>query len=160
MNTLRCHVDLRYLIGEVNRMSLSNIPNGSGAYHGGDGYNEGWIHGFANARPRLLDYPHIRAAIFSLQRRTGSTLHQVMVNKLEPGGMLQPHRDAPPEFDRYHLPIVTNSDAWWWDEYTGKFHMREGFWYGPVPYCGVLHSVENNGETERVHVVVDLLRKG
>jgi hypothetical protein len=148
------------------------VADGSG--HGGDDYSEGWIHGLANTllyqhrpnreHPEVNDmtrYPLLRDEIAQLMSYTGHyLLRQVMVNRLDAGGRLNAHKDGKPDDWRWHLPIATNPDVQWWDELNGTTHMSEGYWHGPVSYCGVLHAMVNNGATPRVHVVVDFAKVG
>lgn len=131
---------------------FESIRDGSGSSHF-DG-PEGWIHGLTMAR--LPVQGHLQAAVRELRDNVQvGRLVQCMVNRLAPGGSLAPHRDGLPSHMRFHLPLKTNPDAYWWDELNGKVHMRRGHWYGPVPYCGVLHSAVNDGDSERVHLVID-----
>jgi hypothetical protein len=95
--------------------------------------------------------------------REQDILH-VMINKLPPDTVVPLHTDtlAPtchqpkaPRVERWHLPVVTNADCFFWDDNAGYTRMHLGSWWGPVPYWRE-HSVENTGKTERVHIVVDL----
>lgn len=149
---------------------LSRVADGSG--HPGDDFRAGWIQGLSNTRlflrrpgtstpdgvqiDFLANFPAIEMAIEELRAEMGHRiLTQVMVNSLEAGGKLSAHRDGLPDDARYHLPVNTNPGAVWWDEFHGTMHMREGHWHGPVPYCGVLHAVANNGTESRLHIVAD-----
>ena len=95
--------------------------------------------------------------------RKQKTLH-LMINIL-PGGVSVPeHTDTllstklqgpAPRVERWHLPIVTNKNVFWWDEQDGEWHMPIGHWYGPMPYW-LKHKVANFGHEDRVHLVVDL----
>lgn len=134
---------------------LEPVPNGSGSSHFGG--PEGWITGLAMRR--LYGAGAVGEALAELESLTQRhRLVQVMVNRLAPGGRLAPHRDGYPDNLRYHLPLKTNSAAYWWDEYNGRVHMECGTWYGPVPYCGVLHSAVNDGDSERIHLIADYAR--
>lgn len=149
------------------------VLDGSG--HPGEDFAAGWINGLSNTRlflrkpgthkPEevvtdiLVRFPQIELAIEELREEMGYRLiTQVMVNKLGARGKLSAHRDGLPDDYRWHLPIVTNPHAVWWDEFNGTMHMPEGAWTGPVPYCGVLHAAANNGDEPRVHVVVDFAK--
>jgi hypothetical protein len=154
----------------LSEMHLDEIPDRSG--QGGDGFAGGWVNGLANARlflrspkdgkvivDHLSVFPSIQRVIVQLMADRGYTvLKQVMVNRLASGGRLERHRDGLPDDARWHLPLITNPSAKWWDEYNGDVHMDVGYWYGPVPYCGVLHSAVNDGQSERVHIVADFAR--
>lgn len=161
----------RKIRASLSEALLERVLDGSGS--AGTDFRAGWIAGLSNTRlflrhPRtghaqidLLDaFPHVKWAIEDLRQMTGHrTLNQVMVNQLEPGGKLSAHRDGPPDDARYHLPVVTNDRAMWWDEYNATLHMEDGYWHGPVPYCGVLHAVVNNGDRARLHLVVDFEKR-
>lgn len=148
-------VRLAALQAEVLAVPLVRIQDGSG--HGHFGSEAGWIQGLSNTRVRIGDtYPLISRVVENIQDREQlSDVVQIMVNKLEPGAALSPHRDGRPDNHRYHLPVLTNTDAYWWDELEGRRNMIVGWWYGPVPYCGILHSAANPGSTDRIHLVVD-----
>lgn len=146
------------LLTEVSRIPLERIPDGSGSSHL-DG-PEGWIKGLSMTRlsmsSRLL-YPMVWSAIDSLiEEFEPKRLVQIMVNKLDSGGELSPHRDGLPSHARFHLPVLTHPDVYWWDELEGKQHMQTGYWYGPVPYCGIMHSAGNPSPIDRLHIVIDL----
>lgn len=155
MDTYMCHVSLSNLAAEVCAIPLARIPNGSG--HGHFSSKAGWINGLSLTRVRLGEtYPLLTQAVEELQIASRHhKIEQVIINKLDPGALLDTHRDGYPQNDRYHLPIITNSEAYWWDELEGKRHMVAGRWHGPVPYCGILHSAGNPGMTDRLHVIVD-----
>lgn len=161
MNTFVCNsVKLAELAVEVLSVPLVRIQDGSGSSHLNG--PEGWIRGLSMARirPTYETYPLVCAALEELRGRIqlGGTV-QVMVNRLESGGELSAHRDGYPDNDRYHLPVVTHDLAYWWDEQWGRRHMVKGWWYGPVPYCGILHSAGNPSPVDRIHIVVDF-KKG
>lgn len=153
-------VDIDALISEVESLEYVKIPDGSG--HATDGGKAGWINGCSQfrlcgpGREDVLDqYPALYAAVCELAELDGNLLVQAMVNKLDAGHKLDKHRDGMPDNYRYHLPIVTHPDVLWWDEKFGERHMTLGVWYGPVPYCGVLHSVTNSSDFDRYHLMVD-----
>lgn len=97
----------------------------------------------------------IARAVDEIRSITGKRPVSVMVNRLEPGASVGAHIDQEDHGDRWHLPIVTNSEAFWWDDNGGFAFLQEGVWYGPVPYR-IPHRVGNPGDTERIHLVVDL----
>lgn len=163
-------VSLEDIGAQLGRAELKRVLDGSG--HPGNDFRAGWIQGLANTRlflrhhgtstpdgvqlDVLAEFPALEMAIEELRAEMGHRiLTQVMVNALRPGGKLSAHRDGLPDDARYHLPVVTNPNAIWWDEFNGSMHMRAGEWTGPVPYCGVLHAAVNNGDMTRVHVVAD-----
>jgi hypothetical protein len=80
----------------------------------------------------------------------------VMVNALPPECIVIEHTDTVIGKPlRFHLPLVTNNGAFWWDERDGIDHFREGVWVGPIPYY-LKHRVGNLGKQPRTHLVVDL----
>lgn len=147
-------VDLR---SSVEALVLEQIPDGSGSSHF-DG-PEGWIRGLSTVRLNVHALPYaLRQALANLLTASGRALGplaQVMVNKLAAGESLSAHRDGLPDRARFHLPVITHPWVRWWDEVDGHVHMMEGSWYGPVRYCGVLHSMTNPSTVDRVHVVAD-----
>lgn len=156
MNLAYCTVvRVAELAAELQSIPLVRIPDKSG--HGHYGGPDGWIHGLSNTRIRMGEtYPLATLAVEDLQETENlGDVKQVLVNMLEPGAHLDAHRDGYPDHARYHLPVITNNEAYWWDEYDGKRNMVIGTWYGPVPHCGILHSAGNPGLTPRLHLVVD-----
>lgn len=155
------NVDTLTLLQEVyTAHTAETIPDGSGSSHFGG--PEGWIHGLEMVRlaPRWWGTGLIGKAIDEVRcaRQVGA-LRQMIVNRLRPYGKLEAHRDGWPDRLRFHLPLQTNPGAYWWDELNGKVHMSCGTWYGPVPYCGVLHAAHNPTPVDRVHLVVDFERR-
>lgn len=153
------------VLSDIRRVSVKRVPDGSGV--------GGWINGLSNTllflrHPKkhvvVIDkrdeFPGIRESLLALEFGTGHhQLTQVMLNVLHANGSLAPHRDGLPDDFRYHLPVVTNPHVKWWDEINGERHMQPGYWHGPVSYCGVLHSVVNNGSESRIHIVADYAKE-
>lgn len=144
---------------EVVAVPLEPVSGG----HSGTGYQGNWINGLHQARIRENDYPYVPHIMQAVDRLAVDKLdhnwriQQIMVNRLDGGHTLNRHRDAPNGAYRFHLPIITNSNCLWWDEFNGYDHMAVGYWYGPVPFAGVMHFMENGGSTFRYHLVLDLL---
>lgn len=108
------------------------------------------------ARVDTTEVPVLARAIMGLSwNGPYGAIQQIMVNNLDPGSVLEPHKDGEPNHTRFHLPVLTHPDVYWWDEINGRFHMEAGYWYGPVPYCGIMHSAGNPSPENRLHVVVD-----
>ena len=110
--------------------------------------------------------PTIIEAIKEISDHRSIPALHMMVNRLPPGvttpkhvDFLKPstHQPKYPILERYHLPIITNPSAYYWneDEPESKIHMKAGFWYGFIKYWR-LHEVGNLGDTERIHLIVDL----
>lgn len=142
---------------EALTVPLESIPNGSGEARG-TGTVEGWISGLSMARLSNVDlqsYPLLNAATRMLGDFLKKDRRAVMLNKLEPGSGLKKHRDGKPDMLRFHMPLITNDKVVWWDEWTGEQHMQEMVWFGPVNYCGWLHSMSNLGLEARYHLIAD-----
>ena len=106
----------------------------------------------------LKKVPTIQLAIAEIEQLTGGSAVHLMLNRLKPGDYVHPHVDQMDVGERWHLVLSTNPDAKWWDEVENKeVHLEQGFWWGPVNYRA-MHSVWNYGETERTHLVVDVMR--
>ncbi len=75
---------------------------------------------------------------------------------LEPGGIIQRHTDSflENEIARLHLPIQTNPNAKLYINHTDASWPEGELWYGDfrLPHWG-----ENNGDTERIHLVIDAI---
>jgi hypothetical protein len=106
----------------------------------------------------LTKAPLIRAAIAEIEGLVGGRASHIMLNRLRAGDVVNPHVDAMDLGERWHLPIRTNPQSIWWDE-TDEVdrYMQPGFWWGPVPYKR-LHAVWNHGDSDRIHLVVDVQR--
>lgn len=159
MHILKCAADMAVIRNQLDRVVMQRIPDGAGSSHFGG--PEGWIHGLSTATIDVHSCPEVWEAVCELQSDLAlGDVERVLVNCLQAGEEFGRHRDGLPNNDRFHLPVQTTNDAWWWDEINGTVHMRPGHWYGPVPYCGILHAVGNPAKTDRIHLVVDFKRKG
>jgi hypothetical protein len=130
-----------------------------------DGSGAEMANGVGVIPPWLNSSDHLRQAVSEIARlRKLSAIH-VMLNRLPPGVVVDRHRDwvpaTPlqkdrPTLERWHLPLITNLECWWWDEEENrKLYMQPGVFYGPVPYWKI-HQVGNEGTMPRIHLVVDL----
>lgn len=159
MHVIRCASDMAVVRQQIDRVTLATIPDGAGSSHFGG--PEGWIHGLSTAHIDTHSCPEVWEAICELQAELNlGDVEQVLLNCLQAGAEFGRHRDGLPDNARFHLPIQTTDSAWWWDELNGTVHMRQGYWYGPMPYCGILHAVGNPSENDRIHLIVDFKRKG
>ena len=159
MQVIKCAADMDIISAQINRITMRRIPDGSGSSHFGG--PEGWIHGLSTALVDVHSCSEIWEAVFALQDELQlGDVDRVLLNCLQAGTEFDKHRDGLPDNARFHLPVQTTDDAYWWDEINGNVHMRAGHWYGPVPYCGILHAVGNPASTDRIHLVVDFKRKG
>lgn len=109
--------------------------------------------------------PNIHKAICEIATLSHLDPLHIMINRLSAQTTVPIHRDylkpSPlqgdrPCLERWHLPLITNSGSYWWDETNvDNVYMPTGFWYGPMPYWKS-HYVANLGQTERIHLIVDL----
>lgn len=116
--------------------------------------------------PDLKEYPEIRRIIGELEEMTLQPAKHLMINTLPAGIIVPIHRDFLPGrcqvtrrkwpiLSRWHFPVISNSKCWFWDERSGKHGMGLGDWFGPIGYWKP-HQVANEGDCERVHLIVDL----
>jgi hypothetical protein len=108
-------------------------------------------------QPVFKSLPEARPLVFNLMAAVqGERLGRVMINKLNPGGVIYPHTDTPEHaeyWDRFHIVLQsspgTNFRAG--DEWV---HMATGdiWWFNNR----IEHEVINNSATERIHMVVDI----
>lgn len=154
MQSIDTDLDLEVLLEEVNR--LKTWLDGSGALMA--------VTQSGGIPDKVRELPATMAAILQISRARGQPPLNVMVNTLAPGVGVPKHvdrlRDTThqrgwPRVERWHLPILTNELCSWWDAVNGTVRMLAGGWWGPVPYW-VEHSVQNLGDCDRVHLVVDL----
>lgn len=83
--------------------------------------------------------------------------HSAMLVVVQPGGQIPPHVDAAEAegLVRYHIVLETNSRSW--NLHAGeRQQLEEGGIYIMDPL--VEHSSGNEGETPRIHLVVDVRR--
>ncbi len=108
--------------------------------------------------------PELMKAVDEISKARKTPPLNVMLNRLGGGVIVPAHRDwlkptklqpENPIVERWHLPIITNGQAVWWDVWDGSRHLPQGIWFGPVPYW-ITHSVGNYGLEDRIHLVVDL----
>lgn len=102
--------------------------------------------------------PEYKAALLEISQKRNLLVRYFMVNVIPAGKVAKIHTDTlatPERLERWHLPIATNKDAFYWSTATGFVNMELGFWHGPVEYWNK-HTAGNFGESDRVHLVVDL----
>jgi aspartate beta-hydroxylase len=114
---------------------------------GGPGLDE-----FADT-PLLPRVPYLTDVL----QRIGSPLRSARLLRLPPGGVIGEHRDTYHGFEygqlRLHAPITTNPRVENIIRGQRCTWAPGELWYGDF---GSLHSGQNNGETDRVHLVVDV----
>ena len=82
-------------------------------------------------------------------------LGRVMLVKLKPGGKITPHPDEGAYcayYNRYHIPIVTNDDVLFT---VGEKTVNMGAGELWEINNKKVHSVVNNGDTDRIHLIFD-----
>ena len=88
-----------------------------------------------------------------------STIGRIVVANLKPGGAIDTHIDEGEycaAHDRFHFVLSTNSDVWFkCDGRVKHFEVGKIWWLDNKS----LHSVENNGSTDRIHIVVDIKKE-
>jgi hypothetical protein len=102
----------------------------------------------------LARLPYIQEVLSTLQCETES----VRLLRLGPGARVREHRDYMLGYEdgvtRLHIPIMTGAEVGFYLK-GERVEMKEGeCWYLNF---NEPHSVENNGTTDRVHLVVDCL---
>jgi quercetin dioxygenase-like cupin family protein len=107
--------------------------------------------------PAFAALPQARPLIFDLMARVqGERLGRCMITRVPPGGRITPHADGGSHaayYERYHIVLQSNpksmfrcgadwvnmqaGDVWWFDN-------------------GIEHEVVNDGECDRIHLIVDI----
>lgn len=124
-------------VNEASQLNIYSDPNPKGE----------WI----NA-PKLQECPYFQKVINAFQ----CPLLSVRLLKLAPGALIKPHKDYFLGLDygevRLHVVVVTNSKTHC--KIGGQnYHWQAGeSWYGDF---GQIHSFANNGEIDRIHMVID-----
>ena len=83
------------------------------------------------------------------------TFPRVMLARMAPGGVINPHRDANPAAKwphKIHVPLLTNDDVTFYVDGVA-YHMAEGQSF-EVNNMGV-HAVRNAGVTDRIHLIFE-----
>jgi len=107
------------------------------------------------ATPALLKAPSLRAVLdaFPCER------NRVRLMRLNAGGKILTHSDPlhsiDPDLVRLHVPVVTNPEVHFLVNGRRVVMDPGETWYVDVRFP---HSVENRGDSPRVHLVMDLVR--
>lgn len=86
------------------------------------------------------------------------TVKQAMLARLKSGSVIKKHKDKSlitVSTHRIHLPVITNPDCIFTIEGESK-HLKMGDVWA-MDNAGKYHSVVNNGITDRVHLIVDVI---
>lgn len=134
---------------------LSNVKNEPGWWKKFEFFDGGG--GILMAFRQSVDIVGLEKYTKEIERYTKKQAVYALINIIPPGIKSEIHTDTL-KFDvfRYHLPLQTNPGAWWWDETGGRRVLEAGVWHGPMPYK-INHAVGNDGVTDRVHLVIDLI---
>lgn len=108
-------------------------------------------------QPVFKSLPEARPLIFQLMSAVqGERLGRVIINKINPGGVIYPHADTPVHaeyWDRFHIVLQSQpgSNFRAGDEWV---HMETGevWWFNNR----IEHEVINNSADARIHMVVDI----
>jgi Aspartyl/Asparaginyl beta-hydroxylase len=104
-------------------------------------------HGFGAVTEELVQ--HLAGLVGGVPAPNGRLLSAVM-----PGATIDPHADrqGPAWVARVHVPLLTNDSSWFVCG-GGKFLLLAGHAY--LVNTEVVHAVVNEGETPRVHLMID-----
>lgn len=88
----------------------------------------------------------------------GVGLGRVMIIKVEPGGVVNPHVDPLTYFEvhsRFHIPIKTNPDVIF---YNDQRQIGEHMPYKVLCRLNnrIIHAMRNDGIEDRIHLLVDV----
>lgn len=110
-------------------------------------------------RPAWTDLPEAKPLVQGLMVRVGAyELGRVVITKLKPGGTIYPHADTglyseTPDRSRYHLVLRSVAGS---NFHCGAetVHMAPGelWWFD----AQAPHSVQNNGNDDRLHLLIDV----
>jgi hypothetical protein len=104
---------------------------------------------------RLL--PEARPLIFALMATVqGERLGRVMINRLNPGGVIYPHEDTPVHaqyWDRHHIVLRSQPGSnFRCGAETVNMAAGEVWWFNNA----LEHEVINNSADDRIHMIVDI----
>jgi hypothetical protein len=107
--------------------------------------------------PAWHELPALRPMVFALMSRVGAVeLGSILLTKLPPGGVIQPHTDAgnwAPEYynTKAHLTLAGSAVTWCQDE--DSIQRAGEIW----TFDNLLpHSITNNGDCDRICCIVSM----
>jgi Aspartyl/Asparaginyl beta-hydroxylase len=107
--------------------------------------------------PRIITRPIIDK-VFDCFPSPRPTVGDVMLSRMRPGQVHGMHVDQGYWMTRVHVPIITNPACWLLFEDQGeRFHLPVGQAY-TFNAAGRRHAFGNEGKTERVHLLFDVIR--
>jgi hypothetical protein len=110
-------------------------------------------------RPLWREWRHILEPVLTAATAdygyARSDYPRVMLARMDPGGVIKPHRDANPAAKwphKIHVPIITNEGVTFYVDGTG-YNMVEG---EAVEVNNMaVHAVTNAGPTPRIHLIFE-----
>ena len=91
-----------------------------------------------------------------LQRHSKGSIVRALLVKLPANCSIAPHQDHGESLEntfRYHVPIMTNKDVLFTVGGESK-NLEEGYIW-EIKNSEKIHSVTNNGQTDRIHLIID-----
>jgi hypothetical protein len=108
--------------------------------------------------PARMLYPNVdRLVDWIYNNVNGTKLGRIMIVKLLPGGVINPHIDPGQYFQehyRFHVPFVTAPEVLFYGEDNTPAHMPVGFLSQLANRR--MHSAENKSNVDRIHLIVDI----
>lgn len=105
--------------------------------------------------PLMAEVDYIRSIVDSWKCEKES----VRLLALSPGSVIKPHKDRGCSYQegsfRIHVPILTNRLVYFTVDGKELFLEEGSCWYMDF---GKTHHIENRGETNRVHLIMDCVR--
>lgn len=95
-------------------------------------------------------------AVHLIRERQASQVGRVLLAQLKPGGVIDEHIDEgayAEHFTRYHIPLVSEPGNWFdCGGETVEMHPGTAWWFNHHLH----HSVRNESNAPRTHLIVDL----
>lgn len=111
-------------------------------------------------------YPYFKDELIGIEKHLKSIIDEdgfifraILVN-LPAGNKVHPHIDKGKSFNvprRIHLPIQTNPKCYFTVGETTKNLKLGELW--EINNNGIMHSVSNEGETDRIHLIIDWVKR-
>lgn len=107
----------------------------------------------------LMEMQAVRSAVWAVASLAGKAPARALLCLLRPGGKVTSHVDSGTYADltdRYHVAIETNDKAWLQVE-----DEKQWLWPGDVWFFEKHkpHRAGNDGDTPRIHMIVDVWRR-
>lgn len=101
--------------------------------------------------------PEARSLIMSLMTRVGGErLGRCMINRVPPGASIYPHADTAAHaeyYDRFHIVLASNpASAFRAGDEVVNMGVGEVWWFDN----SIEHEVKNEGDCDRIHLIVDI----